>query len=89
MLYDPKWDKPSVAGFRAWLERQDPEATFDYGDCDHCAVGQYLSSVGTGWRKADAPLVHELNNFACEAMLANRTVRPTFAAVLREMDRAA
>jgi hypothetical protein len=95
MLYDPKWDKPSVAGFRAWLERQDPEATFNYCDCNGCAVGQYLDSVGTSWHDASAFLVSELNVFAFRAAVNHDTVvnhntdRSTFGAVLREMDRAA
>jgi hypothetical protein len=101
MLYDPKWDKPSVAGFRAWLERQDQEATFDYNDCNRCAVGQYLISAGTSWHGhcTGANLVGELNVFAAAAMIAayrrsqvepgQRPARPTFGAVLREMDKAA
>ena len=87
MLFDPKWQKPSVAGFRAWLERQDPQETFVYADCDHCAVGQYLISIGTHWRKADMHMVDELNIFACRA--ASRGRSPTFGAILREMKRAA
>jgi hypothetical protein len=94
MLYDPKWDKPSVAGFRAWLERQDPDATFNYHDCNHCAVAQYLASIGTSWHDASDNLAAELNNFAVGAWIAAERSdgwyeRPTFGAVLREMDKAA
>jgi hypothetical protein len=87
MLYDPKWDKPSVAGFRAWLEQQDPEATFTYADCERCAVGQYLISIGSHWRRTDCYMVNTLNAFAC--MAARGTHSPTFGAVLREIDEAA
>jgi hypothetical protein len=91
MLYDPKWDVPSVAGFRAWLERQDPDATFNYSDCNYCAVAQYLASVGTSWCATRGSLVSELNNFAVAAWVAagrrdGWDERPTFGAVLREMD---
>jgi hypothetical protein len=47
MLYDPKWAKPSLAGFISWLEKQDPKARFDYVPPDNCAIGQYLKSIGT------------------------------------------
>ena len=87
MLYDPKWDKPSVAGFRAWLERQDPDETFTYADCERCAVGQYLISIGSHWRRADCSMVNTLNAFVCLAH--SRMLSPTFGAVLREMDEAA
>jgi hypothetical protein len=94
MLYDPKWDEPSVAGFRAWLERQDPDETFSYSNCNCCAVGQYLKSVGTSWHDAGSSLVSVLNNFAVGAWIAAGRgdgwhERPTFGAVLREMDKAA
>ena len=94
MLSDPKWDKPSVAGFRVWLEQQDPNETFNYSDCNCCAVAQYLASVGTSWCATRGSLVSELNNFAVGAWVAAERrdgwdERPTFAAVLREMDKAA
>jgi hypothetical protein len=84
MLYDPRWEKPSVAGFKAWLERQDPDATFVYSDCDRCAVGQYLISIGTCWRQTGFDSVNELNMFACRAACGTHT--PTFGAVLREIE---
>ena len=89
MLYDPKWDKPSLAGFRAWLERQDPKATFNYGNCHCCAVGQYLESIGTSWHQTDGLMVTQLNHFVFLARIHSGTNRPTFGAVLREIDKAA
>jgi hypothetical protein len=89
MLCDPKWDKPSVAGFRAWLEQQDPEERFNYGSCRYCAVGQYLDSVGTSWDQTAGFMVEELNKFAYRAVLRDNTCLPTFGAVLREIDEAA
>lgn len=53
MLYDPKWEKPietapSYAGFIAWLERQNPAETYDWGDLCGCAVANYMASIGFG-----------------------------------------
>ena len=85
MLYDPKWGRPSVAGFKAWLERQNPDATFCYADCDRCAVGQYLTSIGLAWRTVDdIDMLNSLNVFACRAVHGNG--RTTFGAVLREIE---
>jgi hypothetical protein len=87
MLYDPKWGRPSVAGFRVWLERQDPDATFCYSHCDGCAVGQYLTSIGMRWRTMDDPvMLNNLNMFACRAV--NGKDKTTFGAVLREIEHA-
>ena len=86
MLYDPKWGRPSVAGFKAWLERQDPDEKFVYADCDRCAVGQYLTSIGMRWRTMDDPvMLNNLNMFACRAVHCNVE---TFGAVLREIEHA-
>jgi hypothetical protein len=85
MLYNPKWSRPSVAGFKAWLERQDPDATFFYADCNRCAVGQYLTSIGMRWRTMDDPvMLNALNVFACRAVHGNGLT--TFGAVLREIE---
>jgi hypothetical protein len=54
MLYDPKWEtqteaKPTLQGFVAWLERQKAEARYQYMPCSTCAIGQYLTSIGTSY----------------------------------------
>jgi hypothetical protein len=88
MLYDPKWEKPSLAGFKRWLEQQYPDETFNYRDCDRCAVGQYLASIGTTWSQADAHIVGNLDYYACRATnnaLRHHSAQVTFGAVLREM----
>jgi hypothetical protein len=83
MLHNPNWDKPSLTGFKAWLEKQPQERSFDYGDSCECAVGQYLKSIGMRWydhnSKAD-----DLNMYASIASTrANIQHRPvTFGDVL-------
>lgn len=48
MLYDPKWtNEPSLAGFIAWLEKQNPRGTYEYMSCESCAIDQYLEATGT------------------------------------------
>jgi len=50
MLYDPKWNKPSLAGLIAWLKTMPPEQTYNFAKCDGtCLFGQYMSSIGIGW----------------------------------------
>ncbi len=34
--------EPSLAGLVAWLEGQDPKATYNWFACDECLVGQYM-----------------------------------------------
>jgi hypothetical protein len=46
MLYNSKWNKPSLAGFVEWLKTRDPEARFDFNNYRHCAIGQYYKSIG-------------------------------------------
>jgi len=51
MLYDPKWEKlvetePTFSGFIAWLERQNPAETYDWGSLCSCAVANYMASMG-------------------------------------------
>ena len=41
---------PSHSGFIAWLQRQPPEAAYNFMDCSgNCLIGQYLGSLGIGW----------------------------------------
>lgn len=63
MLYDPKWEKPSLAGFVAWLERQPPEKSYVWMNiCGECAVSQYFLTFapeeehGDLWDKYGQPL---------------------------------
>lgn len=89
MLYDKRWDrKPSVPGFVAWLERQDSAQAFDYGDCDRCAVGQYIGTMGKTFQsmveegQSEHDLLEELNGFAHVAWRSKANRRPTFGEVL-------
>lgn len=50
MLYDPKWQKPSLASFIGWLETKSPKATYDFHNCQgECLIGQYMTSLGIDW----------------------------------------
>jgi hypothetical protein len=50
MLYDPKWNKPSLAGLIAWLETMPPEGEYDFDACDGtCMLGQYMAHLGVDW----------------------------------------
>jgi len=47
MLYNESTGKlkPSVAGFKAWLELQDPKGSYDWSDPLQCVACRYLDSV--------------------------------------------
>ncbi len=50
MLYDPKWQKPSLASFIGWLESKDPKAEYDFQNCQgECLIGQYMTAIGIEW----------------------------------------
>ena len=49
MLYDPKREKPSLAGFVAWLATKNQNEEYNYCDCVNCAVAQYLKTMGLKW----------------------------------------
>lgn len=52
MLYDPKWEQQTKAKpfsrehVIAWLEAQDPRATYCYTDNGHCLIARYLTFLG-------------------------------------------
>jgi hypothetical protein len=47
MLYDPKWEtQTGLAGFIAWLERQDPQQMYDWPTPQKCALGLFAKSIG-------------------------------------------
>jgi hypothetical protein len=51
MLYDPKWDQqtkaePSLAGFIAWLETQQPDGRYDWACRGHCLCDQFFQATG-------------------------------------------
>lgn len=80
--------EPSVAGFKAWLEMQPKEGTFEYFRCKKCAVGQYLTSLGLN--PTDDPLIFfQLNQFP-KAVSYSRdwAAHITFGDVLAEIERA-
>jgi hypothetical protein len=46
MLFDPKLQKPTLAGFISWLETKDPNETYIWIDYKECACGQYMAALG-------------------------------------------
>lgn len=67
MLHDPRHDKtPSLAGFALFVASKDPKETYNWYNCQECAVGQYLKSMdrlpyGHDWSSG---LIGELNGLA-------------------------
>jgi|ERR1700722_6253995 len=46
MLYNPSWDKLSLAALVAWLEKQPRDRQYCYGDYGGCLAAQYNQSIG-------------------------------------------
>ena len=42
----PVKEKPSLTGFIAWLETQNPTVEYDYCNVSVCAIGRWLHSLG-------------------------------------------
>lgn len=64
MLHNPKHDHPTLTGFIAWLEQQNPDDTYNYTDPNSCAIARYCESIGkTYWdaRMHDDDMVFEWN----------------------------
>lgn len=78
---------PSVAGFKAWLERQPREITFDYWTPAACAVRQYLDSLRVHWSECRI-VAQACNRFAYRAEMIARNRLPTFGDVLAEIEKA-
>jgi hypothetical protein len=87
MLHNPAWDKPSLEGFRVWLEKQPKEKVFEYSDSRICAVGQYFQSLGLSWGSPGS-LTTFLNSYASLASLKAASLRRpvTFGDVLAEIE---
>ncbi len=52
MLFNPNWNKPSIAGFIVWLETKDSNEAYDWCDINACACAQYFKMLGgsaPGW----------------------------------------
>lgn len=50
MLFDPKWNKPSLDSLIAWLETKNPTESYNFQDCNgKCLIGQYMASIGVDW----------------------------------------
>ena len=45
MLYDPKWEQPSLTGFTAWLEQQPGDIAYDFSDPFRCPLAKYLGHM--------------------------------------------
>jgi hypothetical protein len=46
MLYNPRWERDSLAGLRNWLARQPADERYAWSSCQHCVVGKYLEAHG-------------------------------------------
>ncbi len=47
MLKDPRWDKePTLASFALFVASKPKNEGYDWSNCERCAVGQYLASIG-------------------------------------------
>ena len=47
MLHDPKYDRtPSLAGFALFVASREPGERYNWRNCEQCAVGQYLATLG-------------------------------------------
>ena len=63
MLYDPKWEGPSLASFIAWLGTKDPNGTYDFNNCrGKCLLGQYMQVMGIPW--GNTPSNPDVGNWA-------------------------
>jgi hypothetical protein len=80
---------PSLEGFVAWLERQDPQGTYNYwnveGDCD---VAQYVRSLGYSYSgdywKATMPAYFKLNIYACNRSTFGEVLEAAREALIRQ-----
>lgn len=51
MLYDKRWDKKvkadlfTLEGLIAWAATQPADREYDWKDCAHCFVGEYVKAV--------------------------------------------
>jgi len=73
MLYDPNWDKTetkpfqpedlSLAGLIAWLETQDPDTTYEFGDIFDCLLCRYARAIGADVSSAGSDSVVLNPNF--------------------------
>ena len=45
MLYDPKWEQPSLAGFIGFLVTKDPSEEYAWSRPAVCAVTQYFDTL--------------------------------------------
>jgi len=53
MLYNPKWEQPSLVHFIAWLETMPADAEYEYTNFHICALAQYAKKLGDNY-----PAVH-------------------------------
>jgi hypothetical protein len=69
MLFDPKWNAPSLNGFLVWLETMPAEQKYPHMDCENCACGQYAAWLGEpdwpGKARAGHAVWNKLNRIAC------------------------
>jgi len=63
MLYDPKWQKPSIESFIGWLETQPARKQYDFNNCrGECLLGQYMTAMGIQWGVTPPSIVGDWRN---------------------------
>lgn len=72
MLFDPKWNKPSLDSLIAWLETKNATETYYFSNCrGMCMFGQYMTSIGISW-DSNANIPNKASAY-CETL---RTICP-------------
>lgn len=50
MLFDPRWDRPTLSRFIEWLRTMPADQKYDWPDSRKCACAQFY---GVGWSLAN------------------------------------
>jgi hypothetical protein len=87
MLYNPKWQRPSVMGFKTWVKAQPMEKTFQITSPLDCPLAKYLQSIGSGCVELmhrDYVMYNELLAFPMRVQQQPRTFGGLLAEILKE-----
>lgn len=89
MLYDPKWELPTVEKLYYWLKEQNPETRYRYTEPGDCLIARYYKAQGHKWICVGPRNVHlltgggivsvdlpaQLNRIACDHRTYNGAFR--------------
>jgi len=79
--------EPTLDGLIAWLETQDPKSKYDYWDVDRCAIGQYLTSIGTSHAEQDRKDCRLILYWNSKIAASKTAAGETFGAALKRARR--